>query len=126
MDKKVREAQIVKLAYREAKRLEPGLTQELLAEEFGVTQGLVTQWFNARARIPDTTLLLLSERLGFDPAEVRPDLKDKLTLAKKVLTNEEQVNHLWKMLEPLDDSELDQVELFVEMLVEKKKRDARK
>ena len=126
MDKKVFEAQRVKEAYRNARKVDPSLTQEVLADEFGVTQGLVSAWFSARARIPDTTLLMLCGRLGFDPLDVRPDLSDKLALAKKVLTNEEQAEQLWQMLAPLGEEELSQVELFVEMLLEKKRRETKK
>lgn len=108
--------------YKAAKMRENGLTQGVLADELGVTQGLVTQWMNAYARIPDTTLLLLAERLGFDPLKVRPELAEKYALAKRVLTNEDQVDSLRELLEQLTDDELAQVELLTEMLIARRER----
>lgn len=125
MDKKKLESQMVQAAYKKAQRRENGLTQEKLADEFSVTQGLVTQWMTGRARIPDTTLLLLSERLGFDPLEVRPGLAENFALAKKILTNEDQVQALVKKMELLSDDELDQLELLAEMMLLRREREAK-
>lgn len=122
MDKKKQEARILMAEYKAAKMRENGLTQGVLADELGVTQGLVTQWMNAYARIPDTTLLLLAERLGFDPLKVRPELAEKYALAKRVLTNEDQVDSLRELLEQLTDDELAQVELLTEMLIARRER----
>lgn len=122
MDKKKQEARILMAEYKAAKMRENGLTQGVLADELGVTQGLVTQWMNAYARIPDTTLLLLAERLGFDPLKVRPELAEKYALAKRVLTNEDQVDSLRVLLEQLTDDELAQVELLTEMLIARRER----
>lgn len=122
MDDKQREAALVKAAYKRMKRQEDSLTQELLAEEFGVTQGLVGHWLNGISRIPDATLLLLSGRLGFDALEVRPSIRENYLLARKVLTNEDEVDQLRELLDQLTDEELDQVELMIEILVARRER----
>ena len=57
-----------------AQKKEPDLTQESLAGEIGVTQGLVGQWMSGRTSIPDKRLLWLSQRLDFDPVEFRPSI----------------------------------------------------
>lgn len=57
-----------------AKDKDPSLTQESLAGEIGVSQGLVAQWLSGRTPIPDSRLLWLGVRLGFNPVEFRPAL----------------------------------------------------
>lgn len=123
MDKKVQEARMLAAAYKTAKMREEGLTQEQLASEFNVTQGLVAAWMSARARIPDATLLRLSERLGFNPLKIRPELADKYRLAKRILTNEARVDPVRELLEQLTDDELSQVELLAEMLMLRRARE---
>lgn len=49
-------------------------TQESLAHEMGVTQGLVSQWCTGNTAIPDRRLLWLADRLDFDCVTVRPSL----------------------------------------------------
>ena len=125
MERKTTESLLVKAAYRKAQMRENGLTQETLADEFGVTQGLISHWLRGHTRIPDDALLLLSVRLRFDPVEVRPELTEKFALAKKVLTNEDQVEALRTKLGQLTEDELSQVELLAEMLVLRREREAK-
>lgn len=115
MEDRKREAALVKAAYRVAKQRE-GLTQEKLASELDVTQGLVTQWLTARSRIPDNTLLALSLRLGFDAVEVRPSLREKYELASRAIAHSEQVDRIAELAQDLTPDELARLEAFVDYL----------
>lgn len=61
-----------------AKTKEPDLTQESLAAELDVSQGLIHQWLSGRTPIPEKRLTLLSKRLGFNPGDVRKSLTSSL------------------------------------------------
>lgn len=73
-EEKKREGAFVKRYFLAVKQNEPDLSQESLAGEIGVTQGLVGQWFSGATNVPDKALMLLGKRLGFDPYDVRPDM----------------------------------------------------
>jgi transcriptional regulator with XRE-family HTH domain len=125
MKTKKEEALALRSAYRMARAREEHLTQDSLAHELGVTQALVSHWMTGMTRIPDTTLLLLSVRLGFDPVEVRPEIATDFALAKKILTNDDLVDELREKLDRLTKEELDQVELLAEMLLLRRERGAK-
>lgn len=65
------EAQALRAYFDAAKSKEPSLTQESLADELDVSQGLIHQWLSGRTPIPEKRLHLLSRRLGFNPVDVR-------------------------------------------------------
>lgn len=73
---RVQEGRKLSQLIESAKASEPGLTQESLASEMNVTQGLVGQWVAGKTPIPDRRLLWLSVRLRFDPVEFRPGIAD--------------------------------------------------
>jgi transcriptional regulator with XRE-family HTH domain len=70
-EEKTREGRQVDAALRLADK-----TQESLANDFGITQGLVHQWISGKTRIPDLYLLKLGKALSFDPLSVRPELAE--------------------------------------------------
>lgn len=80
-EQRAAEASALTKLFEEAKRVDPGITQESIANEMDVTQGLVNQWLTGRSPIPDKRLVWLSRRLDFDPAQVRPNLKLSIDLA---------------------------------------------
>ncbi|MEZ0137336.1 MAG: S24 family peptidase [Candidatus Reddybacter sp.] len=55
---------------------EKGLTQESLASELKITQGVIGQWFSGFTKIPDKRLIWLAKRLGFKPLEARRSLAE--------------------------------------------------
>lgn len=77
-EQKKREASEFKALLKSAQIREPGLTQDSLADEMGVTQGTLSHWLAGRTVIPDKRLVWLGTRLGFDPCRVRPELSDYL------------------------------------------------
>ena len=58
-----------------AQELDPRLTQDSLAAEMGVSQGLVAQWVGGITAIPDKRLVWLGARLRFNPMEFRPSIE---------------------------------------------------
>lgn len=70
----VAEADIVADYFQQQKTSEPNLTQEQLAIEMGITQGVVGQWLKGITKIPDKRMVWLANRLGFNPTEVRPSI----------------------------------------------------
>lgn len=74
-DQKKREGAYIYSKIAAAKETDPTITQELIALEIGITQGNVSQWINGKTAIPDKHLIWLGEKLGFDPADVRPSLR---------------------------------------------------
>lgn len=59
-----------------ARNSDANLTQDSLADEMSVTQGLLSQWVTGKTPIPDKRLLWLGRRLDFDPRAIRPSLSD--------------------------------------------------
>lgn len=57
-----------------AQVLEPRLTQDSLAAEMGVSQGLIAQWVGGSTAIPDKRLVWLGARLRFNPVDFRPSI----------------------------------------------------
>jgi phage repressor protein C with HTH and peptisase S24 domain len=70
------EAAFVDNKFQQKKTAEPNLTQEQLAIEMSITQGVVGQWLKGITKIPDKRMVWLANRLGFDPTEVRPSIAD--------------------------------------------------
>jgi transcriptional regulator with XRE-family HTH domain len=70
-EEKIREGRQVDTALHLANK-----TQESLANDLGVTQGLVHQWISGKTRIPDLYMLKLGKALSFDPISVRPELAE--------------------------------------------------
>ena len=68
-EEKAREGRQVDAALQVASK-----TQESLANDLGVTQGLIHQWLAGKTRIPDLYMLKLGKALSFDPISVRPEL----------------------------------------------------
>lgn len=54
------------------------ITQDSIADDCGVSQGLVGQWLTGRTNVPDSRIKKLSEIMKFDPLEFRPSYKDML------------------------------------------------
>ena len=73
-EQKIAEGRALAAYFELTQSIEPGLSQENLAAEIGVTQGLLSQWFSGRTPIPDKRLVWLGRRLNFDPAKIRPGL----------------------------------------------------
>jgi len=92
-DTKRREAAPVMAAYERVRR-EEGMTQESLADEFGVSQGLVSSWLRGTDSIPDRVLLKLGRRLGFDAFEVRPSLVEYRDLLAQEGSIDERLSKL--------------------------------
>lgn len=91
------EAEKLRAIFARAQDSELDLTQESLAAEMDVTQGLITQWFSGKKTpIPDKRLIWLSRRFKFNPLLIRPSMEisadsiasdlEKLTI-KTYLTN---------------------------------------
>lgn len=80
-EERVAEAAALSRFFESAKLIDPSLTQESIANEMDVTQGLVNQWLTGRSPIPDKRLVWLSRRLNFNPAQVRPRIKLSIDLA---------------------------------------------
>jgi transcriptional regulator with XRE-family HTH domain len=80
-EERKREAAALMRAFERAQLSEPSITQESIANEMDVTQGLVNQWLTGRTPIPDKRLVWLSRRLNFNPADIRHSLKVNLDLA---------------------------------------------
>jgi transcriptional regulator with XRE-family HTH domain len=72
---KLNEGKALKLYFSKTRERE-GISVEALAFEMGISQGLVSQWFNGITAIPDKRMLWLGKRLGFNAFETRPSLKD--------------------------------------------------
>lgn len=74
-EQKKREGAALEALFEYAQAKDPQLSQESLAGEMEVSQGLISQWFKGVTPIPDRRLLWLGARLKFDPAVVRPDIE---------------------------------------------------
>ena len=70
------EAAFVDDKFQQRKTVEPNLTQDSLAIEMKITQGVVGQWLKGITKIPDKRMVWLANRLGFNPVEVRPSIAD--------------------------------------------------
>ena len=110
------EGAFVAKAHRELKKKEKWLTQTELAKEMGVSQGMLNQWWTGRTRIKDYYLLKLSTRLGFDPLEVRPELKESYKIAKEALDGGEYKTRLEASIDDLTEAESDLVLKYIRFL----------
>lgn len=69
-----REGAAVRNAYMRAKAAGVYTSQTMLGEEFGITQGMVGQWFSGETHIADPAMLKLGKLLNFDAFSLRPSL----------------------------------------------------
>lgn len=78
-EQRAQEAAELRLIFAEAKAIDKDLTQEAIALEMQVTQGLINQWLTGeKTPIPQKRLLWLAARLKFDPTRVRKNLKPQI------------------------------------------------
>ena len=69
------EAKALKAAYQQRKKIDPTLTQEVLAERLGYAgQSAVSQYLNGRIPLNLTALLAFAEQLEINPADISPRL----------------------------------------------------
>lgn len=86
-EQRAQEAAALRSIFAGAQAIDPTLTQESIALEMQVTQGLITQWLSGeKTPIPQKRLLWLAARLNFDPTKVRKNLKPQIDKP----TNEKQ------------------------------------
>lgn len=83
-EQKKREGCLLEKHFKLAKDSEKELTQESLATEMGISQGLFGQWLSGITPIPDKRLVWLGARLNFNPIEVRPDLEPLVQLLRAI------------------------------------------
>lgn len=83
LEQKIKEGKLLESLLEEAKKKDPTLTQECLADEMEVSQNLISQWVTGRTPIPDKRLLWLSDRLNFNPVQFRPEI-ERLALVSKL------------------------------------------
>lgn len=69
-----REGAVARNAYMRSKAAGIYTSQTRLADELGVSQGLVGQWFSGETHIPDPAMLKLGKLLNFDAFSLRPSL----------------------------------------------------
>lgn len=79
--------------------IEKDLTVDSLADEFGCTQGLISNWMAGRTPIPDKSLLILGARLDFDAVRLRPSVADYMLPS---LTNRERKEAIATIAAALD------------------------
>lgn len=109
------EARTVRDAFFRVKR-GAGLTQEKLANDMGVTQGVIGRWLNGHKRIPDAQLLKLAVILGFDPLSSRPQVKDYVDFANSVLSGADR-GDLVQTIGLLTEPEEVQLRTFLDFLL---------
>jgi transcriptional regulator with XRE-family HTH domain len=103
-EQKTREGAFLSARLEARQLLEEDLTVDSLADECGVSQGLVSQWITGRTAIPDKTMMWLGGRLGFDPFEVRPSLTDYLFMPLKNSDRRADLIRILSALGRCDDS----------------------
>lgn len=72
------EAAALRLIFDELQQRDQSITQESVAAEMEVTQGLINQWLTGRTPIPVPRLIWLSRRYKFDPSRVRPSINPQI------------------------------------------------
>lgn len=80
-EQRTAEAAALSRFFEAAKLIDQTVTQESIANEMEVTQGLVNQWLTGRSPIPEKRLIWLSRRLNFNPTAVRSKIKPSIDLA---------------------------------------------
>lgn len=95
-EQKKREGAYLEARINDAKIVDPGITQESIALEIGITQGNVSQWMKGTTAIPDKHLIWLGRRLGFNPAEIRPSLKN-YSISAELSTQEETILKAYRL-----------------------------
>lgn len=87
-EERLAEAARLRAIFEAAQDRENGLTQESLADEMKVSQGLIHQWLSGKKTpIPDKRLLWLSRRFNFNPLDVR---KSMAVNADLIVTEQER------------------------------------
>ena len=79
-EQRAKEAEKLRSFFGIAQSSDESITQESIANEMEVTQGLIHQWLSGRSPIPNKRLVWLSKRLGFDAHEVREKIKSDTDL----------------------------------------------
>jgi transcriptional regulator with XRE-family HTH domain len=72
------EAAALRLIFEELQSRNESVTQESIAAEMEVTQGLINQWLTGRTPIPAPRLIWLSRKYKFDPSRVRPSINPQI------------------------------------------------
>lgn len=72
------EAAALRFIFEELQRRDETITQESIAAEMDVTQGLINQWLTGRTPIPVPRLIWLSKKYKFDPSRVRPSINPQI------------------------------------------------
>lgn len=108
-----REAATLKHLYKNFKEQKRKITQAEIADDIGVTQGVVAGWMAGSTRCPDRHLMTLSEILLFDPEMVRPGVKERI---ESGLADFEEREALLNIISGLDPLKRKQVHDFVKFL----------
>lgn len=61
----------------QARKMDRGLTQDIMATKLGGTQGLVSQYLHGKIPLNFRALLLFCDALGIEPARIRTDLPEQ-------------------------------------------------
>lgn len=78
-EQRTQEAAALRAIFEAANDADKSITQESIALEMNVTQGLVNQWLlGKKTPIPQKRLLWLAARLKFNPTQVRKNLKPQI------------------------------------------------
>ena len=99
VEQKKREGAEVNKFFLAAQEREPLLSQESLAGEMEVSQGLIGQWFSGKTNIPDKRLIWMGARLGFNPLEIRPEIsylegQIKNTNITRIISESQDLNQI--------------------------------
>jgi transcriptional regulator with XRE-family HTH domain len=121
-DIKQREEEGAKLrAYWDIHKKRTGETQEGICAKTGVNQGELQKYFKGKASIPENKLILLSIEMGFNPAELRPGLREKAAMLIAA-TRPDDMAALEYRLSKMSPKELREIEAFLDFLESKKQK----
>lgn len=116
---RTKEGQALK-SYWLAHKEKTGDTQVAVSERLGFDQGQLQGWFTGNQPIPEDTLLLLAAELNFNPANIRPHLRDKAMRLVR-LTQPEETEDLEVRLNNLPSKSLKELKTFLDYLESKNK-----
>jgi transcriptional regulator with XRE-family HTH domain len=108
----------VKALY-EANKRRLDMTQEKLGQLMGISQGAVSHYFNARARMSDLTLVRFAGHLDFDAETVRPGVISRLPAILSADSTSDLSRRLVSAIEQLSDADQAAVLSIVTRLREK-------
>ena len=106
-----------------AKKKELGLSQERAAELYGCSQGNISQYLNGKIPLNTDAVYKFAKMLKVNPIEIRPDLKEAVTLSSLEL-DEVTAKTLLPILEKLSPVEAAKFLGMAEAIVEQKLKDA--